>query len=160
MSSLARVVAAVAITVLPLSSAAGQGVPNLTGTWVVAVEKSDFGPMPAPTSRTDVIDHQEPTLTIKRTIVNPAPAPSATVDLKYGVDGKSYTNTTPQGDVVSTLKWDGKVLVITSTISTPNGDAEIVDRLTLSDDGKTLTQNRAIAVQGQEIKQTVVLIKQ
>lgn len=134
-------------------------VPNLTGTWVMVADKSDFGPMPAPKARTDVVDHREPNFTIKRTVTGPDGTPAA-VDLKYSVDGKSYTNTTPQGEIKSTLKWDGMVLVVASVVSTPNGDADVTDRFSLSDDGKTMTQLRTIAAQGQEFKQTIVMIKQ
>jgi hypothetical protein len=45
-------------------------------------------------------------------------------------------------------------------VTTPQGAATITDRYTLSADGKTLTQARTIAVQGQEIPQTLVLTKQ
>ena len=141
-------------------AAVAQAVPNLTGTWTMAADKSDFGPMPAPKARTDVIDHREPALTIKRSIQSPGAATAAVIDLTYAVDGKPYTNTTPQGEITSTLKWDGKVLVITSQVPTPGGTAEVTDRLSLSEDGKTLTFDRTIAVQGQELKQTVVMLKQ
>jgi hypothetical protein len=159
MSRFSHFVALLALPFAALTPVWAQAVPNLTGTWVMAADKSDFGPMPAPKVRTDVVDHKEPNLTIKRSLSGPDGAP-VSVDLKYAVDGKTYTNTTPQGDIKSTLKWDGKTLVVTSQVPTPNGDAEVTDRFSLSDDGKTLTQNRTIAVQGQEIKQTVVLIKQ
>ena len=152
-------VALLALPFAAIAPARAQAVPNLTGTWVMAADKSDFGPMPAPKVRTDVIDHKEPNLIIKRSLSGPDGAPVA-VDLKYAVDGKAYTNTTPQGDISSTLKWDGKDLMVTSQVPTPNGAAEVTDRFSLSDDGKTLTQNRTISVQGQEIKQTIVLIKQ
>src|SRR5450756_1203608 len=36
--------------------------PNVTGTWKLILAKSDFGPLPAPTSRTDVIEHNDPNL--------------------------------------------------------------------------------------------------
>lgn len=160
MLNLVRSAVVLALPLTVIAPVAAQDVPNLTGTWVMAAEKSDFGPMPAPKTRTDVIEHREPTITIKRTIQNPDAAAPVIVDLKYGVDGKSYTNTTPQGQVTSTLKWDGRVLVITSQVPTPAGTAEVTDRLSLSEDGKTLTQNRTIVVQGQELNQTVVLVKQ
>ena len=50
--------------------------------------------------------------------------------------------------------------MIVSTVQTPNGEATVTDRLSLSGDGKTLTQQRAISVQGQELAQTMVLVKQ
>lgn len=159
MSSLARSATVLALIFAAQTRVAAQGVPNLTGTWTLAADKSDFGPMPAPTSRTDVIDHREPAITIKRTILNSGSAAAASFDLKYAVDGKPHTNTTPQGEVTSTLKWDGAVLVITSQVPTPAGTAEVTDRLSLSADGKTLTFDRTILVQGQELKQNVVMVK-
>jgi hypothetical protein len=141
------------------TAATAQSVPNLTGTWVMDAAKSDFGPMPAPKSRSDVIDHREPSLMIKRTIVQDGGA-SATIELNYGIDGKTYPNTTPQGTITSTLAWEGPVLVITSHAEVQGGTADIVDRMTLSADGKTLTQARTILVQGQEINQAFVLARQ
>ena len=46
--------ALLALTLTGLASAAtAQGVPNLSGTWVLGVEKSNFGAMPAPQNRTE-----------------------------------------------------------------------------------------------------------
>lgn len=137
--------------------AAAQGVPNLSGTWALVPDKSDFGPMPPPQSRTDVIDHKEPALVINRTQMTPNGEVSAR--LVYAVDGKPYKNTVADAEVTSTLRWDGPVLVIVSTVGTPNGEATLTDRYTLSEDGKTLTQSRTINIQGQELIQTMVLEK-
>ena len=116
--------------------------------------------MPGPTSRTDVITHKEPSLTIKRSIVS-AQTGSVTSDLVYAIDGKEWKNKTADGaELTSTLKWDGPVLVVTSSLTTPQGDAVITDRFTLSSDGKTMTQERLIAIAGQEIAQKMVLAKQ
>ncbi len=160
MLTLVRSAAVLALSLATIAPAAAQDVPNLSGTWVMDAAKSDFGPIPAPATRSDVIDHREPALTIKRSILTPGAAAPSVVDLKYQVDGKPHTNTTPQGDITSTLKWDGKVLVVTSQVPTPGGPADVTDRFSLSADGKTLTQNRTIAVQGQEIAQIIILVKQ
>jgi len=136
-----------------------QAPPNLSGTWQLQVDKSDFGMMPGPTSRTDVVDHKEPSLRIKRSLEGPQ-GPTTT-DLVYAVDGKEWKNETPDGnELVSTLKWDGAVLVVTTTITVPQGEAVITDRFSLSTDGKMLTQDRVIAIQGQEITQKMVLARQ
>jgi hypothetical protein len=156
-----RFVSSVALAVVTLAGATAayaQSVPNLSGTWVLQVDKSDFGQGPAPTSRTDVIDHQEPKLLIKRTIVNASGSTSS--DLVYAVDGKPYKNTVGPNELTSTLKWDGATLVMTSQASTPQGEFTITDRYSLSADGKTLTQARVFAAQGQEIPQTMILAKQ
>jgi hypothetical protein len=150
--------AAILAVSMATSSATAQKAPNFTGTWVLAVDKSDFGAMPAPQSRTDVIEHNEPGLTIKRTAATPNGPINLT--LVYAVDGKPHKNTTPQGEITSSLKWEGQVLVIESTLDTPNGPAAITDRMSLSADGKTLTQKRAISIQGQDLAQTMILVKQ
>ena len=47
-----------------------------------------------------------------------------------------------------------------STTQTPQGEASINDRWSLSEDGKTLTQTRNITVQGQSFSQTAVFTRQ
>jgi len=144
--------------VLPAEVSHSQGVPDLSGTWVMVADKSSFGPMPAPQSRTDIIEHKGQSLTIKRTQMTQNGEVTST--LVYGIDGKPYKNKAGDNDVTSILNWDGAVLVVQSTVTTPGGDANVVDRFTLSADTKTLTQSRTISIQGQEIAQTIVLAKQ
>jgi len=135
-----------------------QSVPNLSGTWVLQVDKSDFGTMQALTSRTDLFDHQEPKLTITRKILSAGSETTST--LVYAVDGKPYKNMAGGSELTSTLKWDGQTLVMVTTVSNPQGEATVTDRYTLAADGMTLTQARTVVVQGQELKQTLVLAKQ
>jgi len=135
-----------------------QHVPNLSGTWVLQADKSDFGPIPAPTSRTDVVDHQEPKLNIKRTTVQNGT--EVVGNLVFAIDGKEYKNTMGPQELASTLKWDGEVLVVTTSTSMQGADVSLVDRYSLSADGKTLTQDRTISVQGQTLTQKLVFAKQ
>jgi hypothetical protein len=135
-----------------------QHVPNLSGTWVLQADKSDFGPLPAPTSRTDVVDHQEPKLNIKRTTVQNGT--EVVGNLVFVIDGKEYKNMMGPQELASTLKWDGAVLVVTTGTSMQGADVTLVDRYSLSADGKTLTQDRTISVQGQTLTQKLVFAKQ
>lgn len=139
-------------------SAAAQAKPDLSGIWVLDLAMSDFGMMPAPISRTDVIDHKEPALTISRT--QNTPNGEITANLVYRVDGQPHVNDAAGQEVTSSLAWDGMTLVITSNLTIPQGDVTIVDRMTLSGDGKTLNSHRTLSIQGQEIVQTSVLHKQ
>ncbi|HEX9895785.1 MAG TPA: hypothetical protein VGA78_17770 [Gemmatimonadales bacterium] len=158
MHSLIRRTATLALALAIPALLPAQTAPDLSGTWTLQVDKSDFGPMPAFTSRTDVIDHKEPKLTIKRTVVSQAGEVTST--LVYGVDGTPYKNTIGNNEATSTLKWDGSTLVIISTLTTPQGEVTVTDRISLSADGKTMTQARLINAGGQEIPQTMVLAKQ
>lgn len=140
-------------------SAQGASVPNLSGTWVLQVDKSDFAGMQAPTSRTDVFDHQEPKLTIKRSVT--ANGQEATSNLVYVIDTKPYKNMVGPNELTSTLHWEGPALVSVSTVQDPQaGEVTITDRYELSQDGKTLTQRRTLSAQGREAIQTLVLVKQ
>ena len=159
MRSMRAAAALLAIALAVPAATAAQQVPNLSGTWVLQADKSDFGMMAAPQSRTDVIDHQEPKLTIKRTMVT-ATAGESQVSLVYAVDGKPHKNMAGPSELTSTLSWEGRTLVTVSTVDTQQGQVTITDRLTLSEDGKTLTQQRTLSAQGQEAKQTMVLVKQ
>lgn len=140
------------------ASAQTASVPNLSGTWVLQVDKSDFGVLQPLTARTDVVDHQEPKLTIKRSVTTNGQENSS--NLVYVIDGKPYKNMAGPTEITSTLHWEGSTLVSVSIAQSPNGELTITDRYDLSQDGKTLTQKRTFSVGGQEATQTIVLLKQ
>ena len=150
--------AALAALLLAVPVLAAQGVPNLSGTWVLQADKSDFGQMPGPTARQDVIDHQEPKLTVQRTVTGPQGETMA--NLAYVVDGNPHKNMAGPTEVTSTLRWEGAVLVMSSVAAGAQGEVQITDRYSLSEDGKTLTQERTFSFQGQELRQTMVLARQ
>ncbi len=133
-------------------------IPNLSGTWVLQVAQSEFGQIPGPEARTDVIDHQEPRLTIQRAVT--AGGESTTANLTYLVDGQPHHNMVGPTELVSVLHWEGEVLVMISTVDSDDGSLTFTDRYALSPDGKTLTQQRTLSVQGQELAQRLVLTRQ
>jgi len=133
-------------------------VPNLTGTWVLQIADSDFGMVPPPDSRIDVIDHQEPRLAVKRT--TSAQGTTTVADMTYAVDGMPHKNNAGTTELTSTLHWEGEVLVMVTTTQAPQGELVITDRYSLSADGQTLTQARVLAIQDQTLAQTMILRKQ
>lgn len=144
-----------AVAVAPLEA---QFPPNLSGTWVLQLAESDLGPIPAPDSRVDVIDHQEPRITIRRTVV--AQGQETSTELRYAVDGERHTNTAGGLEMGSTLRWNGATLTMVSSAQTPQGEVGLVDVFTLSEDGLTLTQARTLTIGGQELSQRLVLKRQ
>jgi len=114
--------------------------PNLGGTWTLNIPKSNFGQIPAPTSQTDTIADNEPSVKI-------------TADQKGGMmgdtnnteslttDGQPSTSPGMGGAAVtSTAHWDGSALVVNSKTSFQDSDVTIRDTYTLSTDGRTLTE--------------------
>ncbi len=113
--------------------------PNFSGTWKLNLAKSDFGPLPAPTSRTDVIEHNDPNLKDSSNADTAQGKQEYTAN--YATDGKEVTNKMGPREVKSTATWEGNNLVVNSKTSFNDNDITIKSIWTLSDDGKTLTQN-------------------
>src|SRR5581483_1736892 len=140
-----------------LAGGQAQAKPNFTGEWKLNASKSEFGPMPAPTSRTDKIAHSDPDL--KVTTTQSTPNGDATFELKYTTDGES-TNQMRGNPVKSTSKWDGDTLIITSKASFNGTDITFADKWNLSEDGKVLTISRHITAPQGELDQKITLDKQ
>jgi hypothetical protein len=140
--------------------AAGQAYakPNFSGEWKMNASKSEFGPMPAPSSRTDKIAHADPDLKVTSTAATPQG--DMTLDLKYTTDGKESTNEIRGNPMKSAASWDGDALVIKTKASFQGNDVTLADRWTLSEDGKTLTVSRHITAPQGEFDQKTVFEKQ
>jgi len=119
-----------------------QAKPNLSGTWVLNVSKSDFGPMPAPDSETHKITHADPDLKVN--VAQKGQMGDLNYDAAYSTDGKESTNNVAGNEFKSTAKWDGDDLTIDTKGSFNGTDFTAKDRWTLSADGKTLTVTRHI----------------
>ena len=132
---------------------------DFSGTWKTNVSKSDFGAMPAPDSRTDVITHQDPDLKIK--VNQSGQMGDMNYDLAFTTDGKECTNTI--GDMfkmTSTAKWDGDKLVIDSKGNFNGTDFTSKEFWTLAEDGKTITVDRHVASEAGEFDQKILMDKQ
>jgi len=122
---------------LPLVSGFAQQKPDFSGTWKLNVAKSDFGPLPGPESRTDVVTHKDPSLSDSVTADGAQGKQQYTVS--YTTDGKEAVNKIGPREVKSTLKWAGSNLVISSKFAYNDMDVTSESTWVLSPDGKTLT---------------------
>jgi hypothetical protein len=143
---------------LPLVSVLAQQKPDFSGTWKLNVAKSDFGPLPGPDSRTDVITHKEPSLSNSVTAETAQGKQQYTVS--YTTDGKEAVNNIGPREVKSTLKWDGSNLKISSKFL--YNDSPVTSEVTwsLSADGKTLTVSAHFTSSMGEADQKFVFEKQ
>jgi hypothetical protein len=141
-----------------LVSGQAQAKPNFTGEWKLDTSKSDFGPMPAPSKRTDKIVHADPNL--KVTTTQSGQNGEVTVELKYMTDGSETTNELRGAPMKSTSKWDGDTLAITTKASFQGTEITLADKWDVSGDGKTLTVSRHIISPQGELDQKLVFEKQ
>jgi hypothetical protein len=132
-----------ALLVLSAGSLLAQSKPNFSGEWKLVPAKSDFGMMPAPTSGVQKITHNDPELKVVAT--QTSDMGTDTTESSYTTDGKECVNKGRMGDVKSTLKWDGNALVIESKMDFQGNEITITNKWTLSEDGKTLTENMHFA---------------
>ena len=153
---------ALSTLVLFAASLAAQSKPNFSGTWKMNPSKSDFGPLPATNSRTDVIEHNDPVLKINTTA--DTAQGNVTFATNYTTDGKPVVNKreSPAGaqEIKSTLAWEGSKLVINSKLNIQDQEITLKAVWSLSEDGKTLTQNVHFTAQMGEADQTLVFEKQ
>jgi hypothetical protein len=134
-----------------------QGKPNFSGTWKLNTSKSDFGVIPGPESRTDVIEQNDPALTIRVASVTQQGPQNYTMNLT--TDGKESAPIGPR-QAKLTVNWEGNNLVVDTKIKVNDQDVAVKSVWILSPDGKTLTQNAHIASPMGETDQKLVYDKQ
>ncbi|MCU1265231.1 MAG: hypothetical protein JWM21_1549 [Acidobacteria bacterium] len=143
---------------LPIVSAYAQQKADFSGTWKLNVAKSDFGALPGPDSRTDVITHKDPSITDD--VISEGAQGKQEYTIKYTTDGKEVTNQIGPLAIHSTLKWEGNNLVITSKFAYNDADVNAQSTWALSPDGKTLTISVHFASTLGETDQKIILEKQ
>jgi hypothetical protein len=139
------------------ASAAAQSKPNFSGTWTLNVSKSDFGLIPGPSSRIDIIEHNDPAL--KDNVTQDGPQGNQSFALSYTTDGKEASNQQGPLTVKSTLAWQGADLVVNSKANFNDNDITLKGVWSLSADGKTLTQKVHFASPMGETDQMLVFEK-
>ena len=143
---------------LPLITVAAQQKPDFSGTWKLNVAKSDFGALPGPQSRTDVITHKDPSLSDSVTVESEEGKQQYTAN--YTTDGKEATNKIGTRDVKTAVKWSGSSLALSSKFTYEGADVAGESTWSLSADGKVLTISIHYASSIGETDQKLVYEKQ
>jgi hypothetical protein len=134
--------------------------PNLSGEWKLNAAKSNFGPIPAPATYIRKVTHAEPSITIEDTQTGSALGDQHDTRT-YTTDGKEISYQANGADVKSGATWDGVALQINSKVSIQDMELVVKDKITLGDDGKTMTDSVHIAVPQQgDLELTLVFEKQ
>ena len=133
--------------------------PDFSGNWKMDADKSVFpAGIPAPTSLTRKVDHKDPNLSVNSS--QSSPQGDMNSEAKYSTDGKETTNSMMGNDVKSKAVWEGKTLVITSAANFGGADVKLVDKWTLADDGKSMTDVLGISSPQGDFELTFFLVKQ
>lgn len=137
-------------------TAAAAEKPNFSGEWKMNAAKTNFGPLPPPTSIVRKVTHAEPSLVIVEEQQGDLGTQNTT--RKYTTDGKETSFEANGAEVKGSAVWDGNVIVVTSSVDAVG--LKFIDRMTLSEDGRTLTSVVHIASPQGELDITIVFDKQ
>ena len=132
--------------------------PNFSGNWKLNLGRSDYGPFPAPASRSEKIEHVEPDIKVNMTASGDQG--SITAEFQNKTNGEETTNDFRGAPMKTTAKWDGDTLVLDSRLEFNGAELAITDRWQLSGDGKSLTIRRHLKSPRGEADQKIVLEKQ
>jgi hypothetical protein len=141
-----------------LSATPASAKPNFSGSWKLVADKSDFGPMPVPEKYEQVVDHQDPDVSVKTKQVGQQG--EIETDVKYNTEGKETTNTLRGNPLKSVAKWEGDALQVDSKLNFQGNEITLTDKWVLSEDGKVFTIDRKLVTPQGELEMKLVLEKQ
>jgi len=141
-----------------LCTTVAQAKPNFSGRWKMNASRSDFGAIAAPTSLVQQVTHNDPDLKVVTTQVGEMG--DFTLEYSYTTDGKECVNKFRDIERKSTVKWEGDTLVIESRMDVGGNAVTVIEKWSLSEDGKTLTSNRLLKGPEGETNVKTVLEKQ
>jgi hypothetical protein len=154
---LAAATMALALTVTP---AVAQDSHDLTGTWVLSAEASDFGRSPAPDSATMVIERADDRLVMRRDLYSEHAGGHRYYTYDMPTDGGFYPAVTTDGEQEMQVSWDHGVLVVVTEAQSNVGPIGVTDRFRLDDDGQQLVIDRSLDVPGMgPMEMTIVYVK-
>ena len=149
-----------AIAILSAATLLGAAEPDLSGTWLLNLSKSDFGMMQAqaPTKLERTVVHEGGSL--KFTTRQSGSRGEVVTRMSYTTDGKASVNKTARGEITGSAKWDGAVLVIASKREINGATITQTERWTLAQGGKTLTIINKVEMPAGETEARLVFEKQ
>ena len=147
--------ALLALTLLAGTAAAADK-PNFSGEWKMNAAKSSFGGLPAPSAVARKVTHAEPSLVIVEDQTSDLGTQTAT--RKYTTDGKETSFEANGAEVKGSAVWDGNAIVVSSTVDAIG--VRFTDRMSVSEDGRTLTSVVHIASPQGDLDITIVFDRQ
>lgn len=153
---LAGAVGLVAILSFAATLASAVSPPDFSGKWTLNAKKSEFGDFAPLTRLTDEIVQTATELKIHRTQATEDHEVSSDITYKFGEDKIVQL---PAGENHTSARWEGSVLIVDLQIET-SIRLHVVDRWSLSADGRELRIDRQYGNENGSVKQMLVLEKQ
>lgn len=149
------VVTAIFVLMAGLLSAADK--PNFSGQWKLNVDKSNFGPMPAPSSQTLKIEHTDPD--VVTTTDQEGDQGKMSYTIKYKTDGSETANEVRGAQAKSVGKWEGEAIVVTTKLDFQGTEITLSNTMKLAPGGKNMNAVTKIQTPQGEFEQALVFDK-
>lgn len=131
--------------------------PNFSGRWELDKARSDFGSLPPDDRATELIEHQEPKLTITQVWKNAEG--EHTLVWQLTTDGAENLTRMNETEIVSRTVWEDNTLVTDWRMKRGAQLSEGKNVRSLSEDRKTLSVAARQSVTGKEIQQHLVFVE-
>jgi len=128
--------------------------PDFSGTWVLIVDRTDFGGERPPQSKVQIVEHKGTELVVTIHEVDERGPVHGTA--RYTTDGQECVNDVFGNPMTSSISWDGAVMIMRTWGKFGDADIMLVDRWSISPDGKTLTIARQFRGHARVVDQTLV----
>jgi hypothetical protein len=132
--------------------------PNFSGEWKLNLEKSSFGPMPAPASQIMKIEHDDPKF-VSTSDQESADGQKMSVTMKYTTDGSESVNDFRGAPAKVSAKWEGEALIVNTKLDFQGMEIKIVNTMKMASDGKTITAVAKIETPQGDFESTSVMEK-
>ncbi|MBI2685367.1 MAG: hypothetical protein HYX27_03550 [Acidobacteria bacterium] len=130
---------------------------DFSGSWTLAVAKSDFGRANPPQSLAMRVKQSNSQLAVESTLVDGRGATTSAYTLD--LTGKETENQMRGNKVVSVSTWRGSMLQVKAKTSVQGTDVKTVDQWQLDESGSTLTVYRTATTPNGEFEQRFVYEK-
>lgn len=134
------------------------GAPNFSGTWVLNPQRTEFAGENPPQSKVQRVEHNGVDLIV--TIDEITERGTVHGVARYTTDGQDVVNDVLGNPMKSSIGWEGDVMIMRTWGRFGSLDIMLIDRWSLSPDGKTLTIARQFQGRGRVVDQTLVFDRQ
>lgn len=147
------------LAVFAVLAACGAPLPavDFTGSWTLAVSKSDFGRANPPQSLAMTVRQSASQLTVDSTLVDARGSSASTYTLD--LTGKEAANSMRGNKVMSVSTWRGPMLHVKAKTTVQGTEIKTVDQWQLEDGGRVLAIYRTATTPNGDVEQRFVYEK-
>ena len=137
-----------------LTASASADPPDFSGTWVMNVHGSELAGERPPMSKVQRVELKGTELVVTIDEIDDRGTVHGVA--RYATDGQDCVNDVLGNSMTSSIGWEGDVLIMRTWGKFGNADIMLIDRWSLSPDGKTLTIARQFRGHGRVVDQRLM----